>query len=177
MYAYISEEYKKDIYEAQKNYIIAKAYHETMELIEKDSKTTALQEVPFYDKNNKRVLDYKTSYTIADDKEAIKFYKLVHEKRLKLGFKVNLKCVYEGYKEDEPYFLTTTYLSFDLLKKAENTLITVAHAALPEHLQSGIKLDTLNGSFRFKQEFINIIMKFDTGYEYNVKNMLTGILK
>lgn len=143
----------------RENYFKALALNETLEKIGNECKTKVLKEHDF--KISSEWIDSRKEYKkdeiirepkqdyLMTDKEFVKYAKLVHEERIKKGFKYS------------HYNLTFDYKSRTLLDNAEKEFLTVALKILPKEFQKKLKSIVDNYHWKHTKEFLDISLKFD----------------
>lgn len=152
----LTKEEKNTLKACKDAYIIAKAYQETIEQIDTESKQSVLNDVVFnYDKrweikegkeNKKRITDPRHDYLMSD-KDSLDYYDFCHVERTKRGLKI------------PDAHTSSDFESWKLLRLAKDNLIDYALSILPEPL----KTDMVNvkKSYKYEQKFLELICKLN----------------
>lgn len=152
-----SLKYKEEFNLKRNAYIFALAQQETIEELDKQIKTDVLKNNTFKidnewkDKNHKEeeiIKNCNRDYLMSD--EDFKVYMgLCHKERLKRGLNI---------PNEE---LTSDYLSFKILKQAEQEFLDIALNILPNELKKELEILKESGNYEHRKKFIDISLSLD----------------
>lgn len=142
----LTESLRREIIEAQANYILAKAELDKVELIEHENKTKVLASNILTDDDGIRILEARADFRL-NEKDFNTFLQLVFEENKKAGLPVTdpNEAIDWKYKEAE--------------MKARQALYKVQLKTVPEEMKE--QIEKVQNSFKHRDKALDLILRLE----------------